>query len=101
MDPSGFARWIGQAAFRPCGLPSETVGAIDFRAEWERHYVASVRKATQRAYDLAAWLPPHEVYTILSEELRQHGVEPEPEAVFEGAMLISQGRKPAVLLDPE
>jgi len=73
----------------------------DFRAEWERHYVASVRKAVQRTYDIAAWLPPHEVYAILSDELRRHGVEPEPDAVFEGAMLISRGRKPAVLREPE
>lgn len=77
------------------------MGVSEFRAEWERHYVASVRKAVQRTFDVAAWRPPHEVYTILSEELRRHGVEPEPEAVFEGAMLISQGRKPAVLREPE
>lgn len=75
------------------------MGATDFRAEWERHYVASVRKAAQRTFDIAAWRPPHEVYAILTEELIRHGVEPEPEAVFEGAMLISKGRKPAVLRD--
>lgn len=77
------------------------MGVSDFRAEWERHYVASVRKATQRTYDIAAWLPPHQVYAILCEELLQHGIDPEPDAVFEGAMLISQGRKPAVLREPE
>lgn len=76
------------------------MGVTDFREEWERHYVASVRMAAQRTFDIAAWRPPHEVYAILTEELRRHGVEPEPDAVFEGALLISQGRKPAVLRDP-
>jgi hypothetical protein len=34
---------------------------------------------------------------VLAEELRRRGIEPEPESVFEGALLISRGMKPAVL----
>lgn len=73
------------------------MGVSDFRDQWDRHYVASVRTAVQRTFDIAAWRPAHEVYVVLSEELRRRGIEPEPDAVFEGARLISQGRRPAVL----
>lgn len=73
------------------------MGDDDFRDEWDRHFVRSVRKATQRTYELAAWRPPHEVYGVLAEELRRRGIDPDPEAVFEGARLISRGRRPAVL----
>lgn len=69
----------------------------DFENQWQHHYVASVRRATQRAYDRAAWQAPQEVYGVLAEELRRRGVDPEPDAVFEGARLISRGVKPAVL----
>jgi hypothetical protein len=73
------------------------MGVSEFRDQWDRHYVASVRNAAQRAYEVASGRPAHEVYVVLSEELRQRGIDPEPDAVFEGAMLISKGRKPAVL----
>lgn len=70
---------------------------LDFQDTWDHHYVVSVRKATQRAYDRAARQAPEEVYGVLAEELRRRGVEPEPDAVYDGAMLISRGKKPAVL----
>lgn len=73
------------------------MGHIDFRREWERHYVSSVRAAAQTAFDQAVGRPLPEVYSVLTEELRRRGVEPDPDAVFDGALLISRGRKPAVL----
>jgi hypothetical protein len=80
-----------------CAVSVGGVSDSAFRDEWGRHYVESVRRATQRAYDGAAWQSPQEVYSVLAEELRGRGIEPEPDAVFEGAMLISRGVKPAVL----
>ena len=72
----------------------------DFDEEWDRHYVMAVRHAAQRAYDRAAWLPVHEVYLVLAQELLSRGITPEPDAVFDGARLISRGRKPRVLTQP-
>lgn len=69
----------------------------DFRDQWDRHFVGSVRDAAQRAFEVGSGRPAHEVYGVLSEELRRRGIEPEPDAVFEGAMLISRGHKPPVL----
>ena len=69
----------------------------DFQDAWQRHFEASVRAAAQRTFEQAACLAPEEVYGVLAEELRRRAVDPEPEAVFEGALLISQGRRPAVL----
>jgi hypothetical protein len=69
----------------------------DFRDQWDRHFVGSVRDAAQRAFEVGSGRPAHEVYGVLSEELRRRGIEPEPDAVFEGAMLISRGRRPPVL----
>lgn len=71
----------------------------DFRNEWDRHYVMAVRHAAQRTYERAAWRPPHEVYLVLAQELEARGITPEPDAVFDGARLISQGRRPRVLSD--
>jgi hypothetical protein len=73
------------------------MGESDFRHEWDHHYVTSVRNAAQTAFETAAGAPLPEVFLRLTEELRRRGVEPEPSAVFDGALLISQGRKPAVL----
>jgi hypothetical protein len=73
------------------------MGEGDFRDEWDRHYVISVRKAAQTTFDTAAGSPLHEVFLLLTEELRRRGVEPDPAAVFDGALLISRGRRPAVL----
>lgn len=75
----------------------DEVTESDFQDEWDRRYLQSVRRATQRTFDLAAWQSPQEVYGVLTEELRRRGIDPEPDAVFEGAMLISRGIRPAVL----
>lgn len=72
-----------------------------YRAHQDRQYVESVRRAAQRAFDTAAYLAAEDVYRVLTTQLRLRGIEPDPDAVYEGAMLISRGRKPAVLLDPQ
>lgn len=76
------------------------MGAGGFVDEWERHYVMAVRHAARAAYARGAWLPVDEVYLILAEELAARGIDPEPNAVFEGARVISRGGKPAVLAEP-
>jgi hypothetical protein len=73
------------------------MGERDFRDEWDQHYVTSVRNAAEKTFETAAGSPLQEVFLVLTEELRRRGVEPEPGAVFDGALLISRGRKPAVL----
>jgi len=78
-------------------VPFTLVLVSDFRDQWDRHFVGSVRDAAQRAFEVGSGRPAHEVYGVLSEELRRRGIEPEPDAVFEGARLISRGRKPPVL----
>jgi hypothetical protein len=78
-------------------LTIRIMGVSDFRGEWDHHYVASVRRAAQTTLETAAGSLLHEVFLVLTEELRRRGVEPESGAVFDGALLISQGRTPAVL----
>jgi hypothetical protein len=73
------------------------MGVGDFRDEWDRHYVASVRNAAQTTFDTAAGSPLQEVFLVLTDELRRRGIEPDPEAVFDGALLISRRIRPAVL----
>lgn len=73
------------------------MGSDVFEREWDRHFVASVRRAVERTYELAVGLPPEVAYGILTEELRRRGIDPEPDAVFDGALLISRGERPAVL----
>lgn len=68
-----------------------------FRTQREREFVASVRRAAQRTFHQAAHLPADQVYAILATELRRRGIEPDSDAVYEGALLISGGKKPPVL----
>lgn len=67
--------------------------------ESDPQFVPAVREAASIAYSTAAGQPTHEVYVVLASELRQRGIYPDPEAVLEAAMLISRGKKPAVLRD--
>lgn len=71
----------------------------EFIQEWDRHFRISVRNATQRAFERAAFLRPEEVYVVLAEELSSRGIDPEPGPVYDGAVLISRGRRPAILAD--
>jgi hypothetical protein len=69
----------------------------EFELESERQFRLSVRAATQVAFDQAAWQPPENVYALLATQLRQRGIDPEPDAIYTGATLISRGVKPAIL----
>lgn len=56
-----------------------------------------VRAAAEETFRTSAHKPLREVYLVLARELQRRGIEPEPDAVFDGAWLISRGRRPAVL----
>lgn len=71
-----------------------------FESAWERHYDSAVRAAAEHTFRTCANQGIQRVYLVLAEELRRRGIDPEPDAVFEGARLISSGRKPAVLTRP-
>lgn len=67
--------------------------------ESDPRFVDVVREAASVAYSTASGQPTHEVYVILAAELKQRGIYPDPSAVLQAAMLISRGKKPAVLRD--
>jgi hypothetical protein len=69
----------------------------EFQRESENQFVQSVRAATAVAFEQAAWQPPENAYAILAAELRERGIDPEPDAVYTAATLISRGVEPAVL----
>jgi hypothetical protein len=66
-------------------------------SESDPRFEQLVRDAASVAYSFAVGQPTHEVYVLLAAELRLRGIYPDPEAVLEAAMLISRGKKPAVL----
>jgi len=68
-------------------------------SESDPQFVHVVREAASVAYSTASGQPTHEVYVVLAAELKQRGIYPDPEAVLGAAMLISRGKKPAVLRD--
>lgn len=70
-----------------------------FQRESERQFRRSVREATAVAFEEAAWKEPENAYMILARELRERGIDPDPDAVYTAATLISRGIKPAVLRD--
>ncbi len=73
------------------------MNARTYQDQWDAYFDKAVYAAADHAYRTCAFQEPHKVYLVLAEELRRRGIDPDPEAVFEGARLISQGRKPAVL----
>lgn len=68
-------------------------------SESDPRFVEFVREAASVAYSTAVGQPTHEVYVLLASELKQRGIYPDPPSVLEAAMLISRGKKPAVLRD--
>lgn len=80
-------------------MPRLTDGAgdVDMFSFSETSFVRFVRDAASVAYATGVGQPTHEIYVVLAAELRKRGIYPDPEAVLEAAMLISRGRKPAVL----
>lgn len=69
----------------------------DFARERDYQYLRSVHAAAAAAYERAAGRRVDEAYTALAGELQQRGIEPDPEAVYAGATLISRGEKPPIL----
>lgn len=69
----------------------------DYTAQAEAAFVRSVRAATMVAFEETAWQPPEQVFVTLTRELAARDIDPEPSAVFDAAVLISRGRRPAVL----
>lgn len=68
-----------------------------FIDEEDAHFVEAVRAATSVTFERAAGQPPDRVYVMLAYELQTRGIEPHPTAVFDAALLISRGSRPAVL----
>lgn len=79
------------------------VGTVDrasdaeFRREWERHYLRSVRAAAMEVLQSSSWLSESEARTALTDALQRRGIEADPEAVRAGAALIYRGRRPRIL----
>jgi hypothetical protein len=69
----------------------------EYEQAWDAHYVRAVRAATEATFRACVNKEVPDVYLALAGELRRRGIEPEPEAVYDGAVLISRGRRPAVL----
>lgn len=70
---------------------------VDLDEPDDDDYVRSVRDAAAIAYTQMAWQPPEKAFSVLARELAGRGIEPDPSAVFDAAVLISRGRRPAVL----
>lgn len=69
----------------------------EFRREWERRYLLSVRAAVSEVLLSSAWVSEPEARVALAEALQRRGVHPDPDAVRAGAALISRGRRPKIL----
>jgi len=76
---------------------SEPVSDAEFRREWERYYLRSVRAAALEVLQSSSWLSESEARAALTDALVRRGVEADPEAVRAGAALIYRGRRPRIL----
>ncbi|MGH3812170.1 MAG: hypothetical protein ACRDUV_06900 [Pseudonocardiaceae bacterium] len=72
-------------------------GDEEFERARELQFVRSVHAAVTVTFQRVAFGPPHEVYIVLSRELRIRGIDPDPQAVYAAAHQISEGREPAVI----
>lgn len=101
-DRSGASRRADPAE-RPAGVAANFARMPDysrdedFHREWDYHYLRSVHAAAATAFERAAWRPAEEAYMVLATALREHGIDPDPAAVYAGAALISRGEKPPIL----
>jgi hypothetical protein len=68
-----------------------------FESDWDAHYVNAVRGAVEHTFRTCSHKEPREAYLVLAWELQRRGIEPEPSAVYDGALLISRGKMPAIL----
>lgn len=93
-----------------CGAPSagqpsspdqRTVGRHRrdgvFEDEEDFRFVVLVHAAAAAAFHEAAGQPPQQAYLALAHGLSTRGINPDPAAIFDAAMLISRGRPPALL----
>ena len=97
----------GVAILRRLGQPANGVdGGIgvsdrpsdaEFRREWERYYLRSVRAAALEVLNSSSWLSESEAEAALTVALQRRGIEADPEAVRAGAALIASGRRPRIL----
>jgi hypothetical protein len=69
----------------------------EFRREWERHYLRSVRAAALEVLESSSWLSESEAEAALTDALQRRGIEAYPDAVRAGAALIYRGRRPRIL----
>ena len=76
---------------------SDRASDAEFRREWERYYLRSVRAAALEVLQSSSWLSESEARTALTEALQRRGIEADPEAVRAGAALIYRGRRPRIL----
>ena len=92
-------RRLGQPAVGGEGAVgvSERASDAEFRREWERHYLCSVRAAALEVLRSSSWLSESEARTALAEALQRRGIEADAEAVRAGAALICRGRRPRFL----
>lgn len=85
------------------GQPGTGTGTQDrasdaeFRREWERHYLRSVRAAALEVLESSSWLSQAEAEAALTAALQRRGIEAYPDAVRAGAALICRGRRPRIL----
>lgn len=85
------------------GEPGRGTGTRDlasdaeFRREWERHYLRSVRAAALEVLESSSWFSQSEAEMLLTEALQRRGIEAYPDAVRAGAALIYRGRRPRIL----
>jgi hypothetical protein len=68
-----------------------------FKREWDHQYLRSVYAATLAAYERTAGGTPETAYVTLAVELQERGIEPDREAIYEAALLISRGEQPPIL----
>jgi hypothetical protein len=76
---------------------SDRVSDAEFRREWERYYLRSVRAAALEVLQSSSWLSESEAQAALTDALQRRGIEADPEAVRAGAALIYRGRRPRIL----
>lgn len=79
------------------GAMPDFSGDEAFERENELQFLRSVHAAVSVTFRRAAFGPPHEVYILLSRELRSRGIEPDQQAIYAAAHQISDGREPPVI----
>jgi len=69
----------------------------EFDRAWDTHFLRSVYAAASAAYERTAGAAPETAYVALAVELRERGIEPDRDAIYAAALMISRGEQPAIL----